>query len=495
MRHDAFVEKVYREMYPWMYGMQGLVQPRIGLTLREVRVKPIYSEVDPNAADLSFGIGPIELKVSLLGAAMDDVSGARLAAVLPETGPAAVIYRDKKPEKQLKMVREALAHKMCLVRKPRCLRPDQTIEDVRDIHNESGFGTIPVVTDKNVLVGVIFTRDIAYSDRLSDPVRKWMKPLSDLKVESSRASFAKIRSRLLNEQQCSVLPIINKAGQLKGIYFMKDFFVVNPSIHNKKPLVGMAVGVHESDLERVKEGLRMGVGIFVIDSSHGNCPPVINQARKVVQLVGDKAAVIAGNIADIDGYYRLALVGVHAVKGGIGSGSICTTSKVTGAGVPMFKLLQELSFIRKRMAEEGMPTPAIIADGSINGPGDYVVAIAAGADACMAGRWLASAQESLSYQTHGARDGFIRYRGMASEGAIRDRLSDRYGIQKSAAEGVEHVVPYRGPLKSWIGKDLELIRGGFAHCGARNIQELHEYGNWPFAFELFSGAGAGQITA
>ncbi len=264
-----------------------------------------------------------------------------------------------------------------------------------------------------------------------------MKPFKKLKVEKIETPFEKIRERLFYEEECSMLPVVDDKKRIKGIYFKKDFYYANPSSYHNKPLVGMAVGTGDDDLERVIESLKLGIGIIVIDSSHGNCPPVIEQAKKIVNLVKDRAAVVAGNIADIDGYLRLARVGVHGVKFGIGGGSICTTSSVTGAGTGMFSLTRELSYMRRKMQMKGMNTPSLIADGSISGPGRMVTALAAGADVCMSGEWLVAAHESLSFQENHVRDEYVLYRGMASAGAIKARSSERYGKSKSAPEGIE----------------------------------------------------------
>jgi IMP dehydrogenase/GMP reductase len=257
----------------------------------------------------------------------------------------------------------------------------------------------------------------------------------------------------------------------------------------------MAVGVGSDDLKRVTNGLDLGVGVIVIDSSHGDCDAVIEQTKQIVGLAQGRAIVVAGNVADPGGYYRLAQAGADAVKCGIGSGSICTTSQVTGAAFPMFSLLQELDFVRNEMAKENLPTPAIIADGGINGPGDAVIALAAGANACMAGQWLVAALESQSCQEGKMLGGNVSYRGMASKKAIDDRVADRYDKGKRAPEGVEGTVPYRGPLKLWLGDDLELVRGGFAHVGARNLAELHKFSDWPLAFVRFTSHGQNQIAA
>jgi IMP dehydrogenase len=376
------------------------------------------------------------------------------------------------------------------------LRPDQKLESARDILEQYGFSTIPVVKENGFILGILFTRDIAWGDRLSDPVKDWMMPLADLKTESPETPFNKIKERLLNEQKCSVLPIIDSQGIFKGIYFMKDFINADPAWHKGQIAVGMAIGVSQDDLKRASQALDLGVALVVIDSSHGDCDAVIRQTQKIVEISQNRALVVAGNIADPGGYYRLAQAGADVVKCGIGSGSICTTSQVTGAAFPMFTLLRELDFVRRKMREKGMPTPSIIADGGINGTGEAVIALAAGADALMAGKWFVAAQESQSCQDGKNFHNQVYYRGMASKGAIEDRLaSERYDRSKRAPEGVEGSVPFRGTLKAWLPEDLELVRGGLAHVGAKNIASLHEHCRWPLAFIRFTGIGQSQIFA
>ncbi len=477
------------ELYDEYYAAQP--RPHQAFTLDEVRLRPWYSDVAVGSVDLTTTIGPVTMQLPLLSAAMDTVSGPTMAVAMAEVGGCGITYRHRTAAVAGQWVRDALTTAPGMVKRPETLSPDQPLEEAWFILRERGFSTIPVIDRACRLEGVLFTRDIAFKGHMADPVGTWMTPLRSLKVERTGTPFARIRERLLNEQECSVLPIVDDQGCLKGIYFMKDLLHLAPATHDGRLLVGMAVGADPGDMVRVEEGIAAGVGMIVIDSSHGNCPPVIDQARRIVAFVKDRAAVVAGNIADIDGYLRLAATGVHAVKAGIGSGSICTTSSVTGVGVPMFSLLRELAFAKRKTARP----PAIIADGGISGHGNMVVALAAGADACMAGQWLAGATESLSYQERGAtQDAMVLYRGMASAGAIRVRSADRYGKGKTAPEGVEGYVPYRGPLKSWFGKELELIQGGCAHVGAATVKALHTYGDRPTAFVRFTAAGMNQIA-
>jgi len=485
-------EEIYQILYPERIGEYFNLEPLAGNTLHEVRLRPIHSGIMPFAVDLSLAIGPVNIKLPLFSAAMDAVSGAEMLIALNEMGGCGIAYRAKYRE-QMDILARALAKKPFLVDNPKCLRPTQILEDAKDILTTYGFSTIPVVRDDGTLDGVLFTRDVAFKGHLDDPVEKWMMSIDKLKYEKVQTSFDRIKDRLLNEQECNVLPLVDDQFRFQGIYFMKDFFHANPNWHQSRPLVGLAIGVLPEDLDRARTALELGAGVVVIDSSHGNSPAVIGQTASVKKIVGREMAVIVGNVADVDGYLRLAVAGADGVKCGIGSGSICTTSLVTGAGFPRFTLIRELLCARQELVRRGQNAPVIIPDGGINGPGEMAVALAAGGSAIMAGKWLAGASESLSAVQYGTHDGLVRYWGMASRQAIKKRLSDRYGRQKIAPEGVEGWVEYRGPLRKWIGEDIELVQGGLAHIGAENIICAHEIGiKNPHIFCRFTAVGERQ---
>jgi IMP dehydrogenase len=490
---DQIAAQLYKELYP----EANPVSPPVGFTLAEMRFNDAYADFVPGDVNLETRLGPAMLRIPLLGAAMDTVSGPKMAGALAALGGCAIIYRHRSAETQLAWVKEALATKPGILLNPHSVTVGDPLSEVEGIIKREYFRNVPVLTQDGKLAGIIFGRDISFANRETTLVEHNMRPLEQLKTVPLDTPFEVIQERLVSESDCRLLPVIDNTNCLHGMYFMDDVRNLSPATHNTLPLVGMAVGVHDEDLERVIAGLALGVGIVVIDSSHGNCEAVVQQTIRIAKLCQGKAAVIAGNIASIDGYLRLADAGADAVKAGIGSGSICTTSQVTGVGVPMWSLLQELSYARRHCQKQGQRAPAIIADGGVGGPGPAVVALAAGADAVMAGEWLASADEAGSPDITDARREFNgqqynRYRGMASLGAIADRSADRYGQGKSAPEGVEGWVLSKGPLNRWLPVDLELVRGGFAHRGAKNLAELRTCGQDPMIWRRFTGAGQSQ---
>jgi IMP dehydrogenase len=121
----------------------------------------------------------------------------------------------------------------------------------------------------------------------------------------------------------------------------------------------------------------------------------------------------------------------------------------------------------------------IIADGGIKFSGDIVKALAGGASAVMIGSLFAGCDESPgeSIIYNGRR--FKSYRGMGSIGAMKKGSKDRY-FQSSAdenklvAEGIEGMVPYKGPLKDYIYQLIGGLRSGMGYIGARDLSELRK---------------------
>jgi IMP dehydrogenase len=126
--------------------------------------------------------------------------------------------------------------------------------------------------------------------------------------------------------------------------------------------------------------------------------------------------------------------------------------------------------------QAGIP---VIADGGIKFSGDIVKALAGGANAVMIGSLFAGTDESPGEFIifNGRR--FKTYRGMGSIGAMKKGSKDRYfqsdsDENKLVAEGIEGMVPYKGPLKDFLYQMVGGIRSGMGYCGAKNLQALHE---------------------
>jgi IMP dehydrogenase len=182
--------------------------------------------------------------------------------------------------------------------------------------------------------------------------------------------------------------------------------------------------------------------------------------------------VMAGNVATSEGTRDLIRRGADAVKIGIGPGSICTTRIVTGAGVPQIWAISEC--VRGR----GASKVPLVADGGIKFSGDVTKALAAGADAVMIGSLFAGTDEAPGETILYQGRTFKAYRGMGSIGAMKSGSADRYFQEsgdephKMVPEGIEGMVPHKGPVTTLLTQLAGGLRSGMGLAGARNLHEL-----------------------
>jgi len=238
--------------------------------------------------------------------------------------------------------------------------------------------------------------------------------------------------------------------------------------------VGVAVGVGQDFQDRVTALVEAGVKEICIDSAHGHSKNVI-EAVKFIIATHPEVEVIAGNVATYEGARALFEAGATAVKVGMGPGSICTTRIMSGMGVPQLSAVSE----GVRAAQE--IGGKIIADGGIKTSGDIVKALAIGADTVILGSLLAGSDESPGdiIELEGKR--FKSYRGMGSVSAMKEGSAARYGqkyepgkAQKLVPEGIEGLVPARGPVAEHIYQLIGGVKAGLGYLGAANLSELRQ---------------------
>ena len=224
-------------------------------------------------------------------------------------------------------------------------------------------------------------------------------------------------------------------------------------------------------MDRVDALVKAGVDVITLDTAHGHSLGVINKVKEVKSKHPD-LQLIAGNVATGDAAKALADAGADGVKVGIGPGSICTTRVIAGVGVPQLYAVYECA---KALRGTGVP---VIADGGIKHTGDIPKAIAAGANAIMAGSLFAGVEESPGETIIYEGRKFKSYRGMGSIEAMEQGSKDRYfqdvedDIKKLVPEGIVGRVPYKGTLAEVMYQYIGGLRASMGYCGAATIDDL-----------------------
>jgi len=93
----------------------------------------------------------------------------------------------------------------------------------------------------------------------------------------------------------------------------------------------------------------------------------------------------------------------------------------------------------------------------------------------MVGSMLAGTEESPGEEI--LRDGrrYKSYRGMGSLGAMAGGSADRYfqeDAKKLVPEGIEGLVPYKGPVGDVIYQMVGGLRSAMGYCGAPDVEAL-----------------------
>jgi len=223
-------------------------------------------------------------------------------------------------------------------------------------------------------------------------------------------------------------------------------------------------------VERAQELARNAVDVIVIDTAHGHSAGVLKTIDKIKASVSS-VDIIAGNVATTAGTQALIDAGVDAVKVGIGAGASCTTRIIAGVGVP------QLTAIFDAVDAASKADIPIIADGGIRYSGDAAKCLAAGAQSFMLGSLLAGMDESPGETILYEGRQYKAYRGMGSLGAMKEGSGDRYFQEGTEAtklvpEGIEGMVPYRGPVRQTIHQIVGGLRASMGYCGAASIKEF-----------------------
>jgi len=341
---------------------------------------------------------------------------------------------------------------------------------------------VPVVEGENV-VGIVTGRDVRFETNLDQPVSKIMTPKEKLVTVEEGAKRDEVIG-LLHKHRIEKILVVNKQFQLRGMITVKDIQKAKTKPQACKDelghlRVGAAVGVSESNDERVAQLVEAGVDVIVVDTAHGHAQGVIDRVKWVKKNFPN-IQVIGGNIATAEAALALIEAGVDAVKVGIGPGSICTTRVISGVGMPQITAIQNVAAIARK---KNIP---VISDGGIRFSGDICKALAAGADSVMIGGLFAGTEESPGeIELYQGRT-YKSYRGMGSLAAMAQShgSSDRYfqefqeNPDKLVPEGIEGRVPYKGSLANIVFQLMGGVRSGMGYLGCATIPELQQKAQW-----------------
>lgn len=452
-----------------------------GLTYDDVSIITQYADFLPDDADIRTRFtARVNLNMPMVSAAMDTVTEAPMAIGMAMLGGIGVIHKNLTPKAQAKQVAAVKHHLNGLISDPIAFRTTDTLRTVRTEKDRRGFtfSGFPILDLDGVVVGLLTSRDIRFARTADAPVAEIM---SRNIITAPPGTTLQQAYDLMMKSRIGKLPIV-RDGRLVGLYSFTD---VKALIENENPLINrdpqyrlrVAAAVSAGDFERVATLEAEHVDVIVVDSAHGHSKGIMDMVAWIAQHYPN-LDIVAGNVATAEAALALRDKGAHAVKVGIGPGSICTTRVVCGVGVPQVSAVYACA----RALDGSIP---VIADGGIRHSGDVPKALLAGAESVMLGSGLAGTEESPGETIiHQGRQ-YVVYRGMGSIAALKEAAGsrERYmqrdtGEDDLVPQGVEGIVPYAGPLHKVVTQYCGGLRASLGYSGCRTIPDLRSRGRF-----------------
>lgn len=447
----------------------------IALTYDDVRLTTGYSAILPDNINIGSKFSKnVGLKIPIVSAAMDTVTEAEMAIEIAKLGGIGVIHKNFSAQEQADQVAKVKYHLNGLIEKPICFDEDISIGEIQAYRKERGFNfhSFLVIDSDQRMVGILTRNDFDFCEDLSLKAKQVM---TKNVITGSAGIGLREAYRIMKESKKKAIPLVDADGKVAGLYTFSDVkrilsgdsksFNVDKSGRLR---VAAAIGVYDDAFERVEKLVSEKIDLVIIDTAHGDSKGVVETLKTLKKRYD--IDVIVGNISEPESAERLCRAGADGLKIGQGPGSICTTRIIAGIGKPQVSAIYECA---KVAAKFGVP---VCADGGLKYSGDIPIAIGAGACSVMMGNMLAGTKESPGEFRFHQGVQYKVYRGMGSLGAMeRNKGSrERYNQGKNdlVPEGMEGMVPYKGPLKEVLCQYIGGLRRGMGYVGAENIEDL-----------------------
>ncbi len=448
-----------------------------GLTFDDVLLVPSYSEVLPSDVDLLSKFSRnLSLKVPVVSAAMDTVTESKMAIAMAQEGGIGVIHKNLTIKQQAEKIRKVKRSESGMILDPVTLTKKGKVKDALKCMKEFSIGGIPIVDKSNSLVGILTNRDLRFESDMNKSVNDVMT--KDNLVTGNPGITLKQAEKILQKNKIEKLPIIDERNKLVGLITFRDIqkITLKPS-SNKDEFgrlrVAAAIGVGGENLERCKMLYKAGVDAIVIDTAHAHTKSVLKIIKDVKKTFPD-LDVVAGNVATAEAAKFLAKAGVDGVKVGIGPGSICTTRIIAGVGYPQLSAIYNVSNALKGtdislIADGGVKhtgdiTKAIAAGadcvmlgsllaGTLESPGETII------------------YEGRKFKTYRGMGSVEAMEKGSKERYFQSTIKDK---NKLVPEGIVGRVPYKGSVVESMFQFVGGLKSGMGYCGSKNIKELKD---------------------
>tara|TARA_B100000900_G_scaffold328945_1_gene289296 strand:- start:443 stop:1921 length:1479 start_codon:yes stop_codon:yes gene_type:complete len=448
-----------------------------GLTYDDVLLVPAYSEVLPRDVNITSKFSRnIPLNIPIVSAAMDTVSESSMAIALAREGGISVLHKNMSIEAQAKEVRSVKRAESGMILDPVTLENTALVSDAKRMMKEFKIGGIPVVDSIGKLIGIVTNRDLRFVKKDNQSVQDVMTS-EGLVVTKENTTLTKAED-ILQKYKIEKLPVVDDRNHLVGLITYRDIIKVKVQPNSNKDSYGRlrvaaAVGITPDALKRVDALVEESVDAIVVDTAHGHSKGVVN-TLKVIKQKHPSLDVIVGNVATADAAKYLVDAGVDGIKVGIGPGSICTTRVVAGVGVPQLSAVMTVASAIKNtdvpvIADGGIRYTGDIVK-AISAGADSVMlgSLLAGTEESPGEKIIYEGRKYKTYRGMGSIDAM---KSGSNDRYFQDIEDD---LQKLVPEGIVGRVDYKGKLAEVMYQFVGGLRAGMGYCGSKDILTLKQ---------------------
>ncbi len=439
------------------------------LTFEDVLLVPAKSEILPKEVLLKTKLTKnITLNIPFVSAAMDTVTEYEAAIAMARLGGIGIIHKNMDIDAQALQVKKVKKSESGMIIDPITIKMEQTLQDAEDIMASYKISGVPVVDDNQILLGIVTNRDMRFTKDFTKKVseKMTMMPLITAKEGTTLEDAADV----MHSNKIEKLPIVDNKNRLIGLITIKDINKKREYPDASKDelgrlIVGAAIGVGQ--LDRATALVEAGVDVLVMDSAHGHSKGILDSVKDIKSKLD--VEIIAGNVATSEGTKALIDAGADAVKVGIGPGSICTTRIVAGVGVPQISAIDECAEEGAKygvpiIADGGIKYSGDVAKALAVGAASVMMGSAlAGTDESPGELILFQGRKFKTYRGMGSI-------GAMTKGSTDRYFQEGTAADKLVPEGIEGRVAYRGSIADIIHQMTGGLRSSMGYLGSGTIE-------------------------
>ena len=450
-----------------------------GLTFDDVLLVPKRSPViSRTQTDLKTKLSRnITINIPLVSANMDTITESGMAIALAREGGIGIIHRFMAIGDQVDEVLRVKRSESVMIEQPYTIKADMKVYEAKKMMREYGVSGLLVEDKDRTLDGIITNRDITFEKNMEHKVSELM---TNNVITAKYGTTMEQAKEILHKHRIEKLPVVDDKNRIVGLITSKDIMKMDqyPSASKDKKgrlLVGAAVGVKGDFLERTEALLDAGADTIIVDIAHGHSDNAINTVN-MIKKAFPHCELIAGNVATGEGARDLITAGVDAVKVGVGSGSICITRVVTGSGVPQLTAVMESVKVARDydipvISDGGIRTSGDTTKALAVGASSVMVGSMFGGTDESPGKTLV--KNGKKFKMYRGMASFYASLGRKyrEEGL---QVVDSSDLNDYVPEGVEAMVPYKGSVVDIIRQLVGGLRSGLSYCGAKTISEMQK---------------------